>query len=578
MLYKLLPGLLWLQGYTTRTFRQDVVSGLVIGVMLIPQSMGYAVLAGLPPEFGLYASIFPPLLYALLGTSNKISIGPVALDAVLILSGLSVLAEPGSDQYLQLAVELTLLVGLIQFLFGVLRFGFIVNFLSYPVVVGYTSAAALIIIGSQLQSLTGVHVNSSNVLELAWQLLLNISNWHGITVGISLVSLAFIFFCKRHVPKLPNALILLVSTMLLSGLFHAGQAGVEVINSVPSGFPALHFPEIDFAKLGQLLPVAFTVALMGFVGTMSICKSQESPKDKRSVQPNQELIALGLANALGAMFRSFPVSASFSRSAALRDAGALTQVSAIVSSGLIAITVLFLTPLFADYPLPKAVLAAIIIMSVLGLFKYKEMKSLFRQDKKEFAILLVTFVITLLLGVQQGLLVGVAVSLVLVIYNSTAPHMTELGKLDGEDLYRNIHRFESISVRKDVLIFRFDAPLYFANKDYFKTGLYRLIKQRPEGALKAVILDAQSISSIDTTSLIMLESVIENLREQGIQLYLVSLIGPVRDILTQSAALREYVLDEHMFPQITDAVLYIDQGISTRASIAKQTNVGKRRR
>ncbi|WP_144820442.1 SulP family inorganic anion transporter [Marinobacter piscensis] len=578
MLYKLLPGLLWLQGYTTRTFRQDVVSGLVIGVMLIPQSMGYAVLAGLPPEFGLYASIFPPLLYALLGTSNKISIGPVALDAVLILSGLSVLAEPGSDQYLQLAVELTLLVGLIQFLFGVLRFGFIVNFLSYPVVVGYTSAAALIIIGSQLQSLTGVHVDSSNVLELAWQLLLNISNWHGITVGISVVSLAFIFFCKRHMPKLPNALILLVSTMLLSGLFHAGQAGVEVINSVPSGFPALHFPEIDFAKLGQLLPVAFTVALMGFVGTMSICKSQESPKDKRSVQPNQELIALGLANALGAMFRSFPVSASFSRSAALRDAGALTQVSAIVSSGLIAITVLFLTPLFADYPLPKAVLAAIIIMSVLGLFKYKEMKSLFRQDKKEFAILLVTFVITLLLGVQQGLLVGVAVSLVLVIYNSTTPHMTELGKLDGEDLYRNIHRFESISVRKDVLIFRFDAPLYFANKDYFKTGLYKLIKQRPEGALKAVILDAQSISSIDTTSLIMLESVIENLREQGIQLYLVSLIGPVRDILTQSAALREYVLDEHMFPQITDAVLYIDQGISTRASIAKQTNANKRRR
>lgn len=578
MLYKLLPGLLWLQGYTTRTLRQDVISGLVIGVMLIPQSMGYAVLAGLPPEFGLYASIFPPLLYALLGTSNKISIGPVALDAVLILSGLSVLAEPGSDQYLQLAVELTLLVGLIQFLFGVLRFGFIVNFLSYPVVVGYTSAAALIIIGSQLQSLTGVHVDSANVLELAWQLLMNISNWHGVTVAISVASLAFIFICKRHIPKLPNALILLVSTMFLSGLFHAGQAGVDVINSVPSGFPALHLPKFDLAKLGQLLPVAFTVALMGFVGTMSICKSQESPKDKRSVQPNQELIALGLANALGAMFRSFPVSASFSRSAALRDAGALTQISAIVSSGLIAITVLFLTPLFADYPLPKAVLAAIIVMSVLGLFKHKEMKSLFRQDKKEFLILLVTFGITLLLGVQQGLLVGVAVSLVLVIYNSTAPHMTELGKLDGEDLYRNIHRFESISVRKDVLIFRFDAPLYFANKDYFKTGLYKLIKQRPEGALKAVILDAQSISSIDTTSLIMLESVIENLREQGIQLYLVSLIGPVRDILTQSAALREYVLDEHMFPQITDAVLYIDQGISTRASIAKQANAGKRRR
>lgn len=577
MLYKLLPGLLWLQGYNAQTLRQDVVSGLVIGVMLIPQSMGYAVLAGLPPEFGLYASIFPPLLYALLGTSNKISIGPVALDAILILSGLSVLAEPGTDDYLQLAVELTLLVGLIQFLFGLLRFGFIVNFLSYPVVVGYTSAAALIIIGSQLQSLTGVHVDSANVFDLGYQLLANISDWHGVTVGIAVASLSFIFLCKRYAPKVPNALILLVSTMLLSGLFHAGQAGVDVINSVPSGFPDLQIPELDFAKLGDLLPVAFTVALMGFVGTMSICKSQESPKDKRSVQPNQELVALGLANALGAMFRSFPVSASFSRSAALRDAGALTQVSAIVSSCLIAITVVFLTPLFVDYPLPKAALAAIIVMSVLGLFKYKEMKVLFQQDRKEFSILLVTFVITLLLGVQQGLLVGVAVSLILVIYNSTAPHMTELGKLDGEDLYRNIHRFESISVRKDILIFRFDAPLYFANKDYFKSRLYSMMKRRPEGSLRAVILDAQAISSIDSTSLIMLESVIENLREQGIQLYLVSLIGPVRDTLTHSTALRDYMQDEHMFPQITDAVLYIDQGISSRASIARQSNIPKKR-
>jgi SulP family sulfate permease len=577
MFYKFLPGLLWLQGYTTQTLKQDVAAGLVIGVMLIPQSMGYAVLAGLPPEFGLYASIFPPLVYALLGTSNKISIGPVALDAILILSGLSVLAEPGSEQYLQLAIELTLLVGLIQFLFGVLRFGYIVNFLSYPVVIGYTSAAAIIIIGSQLQSLTGVHVSSANVLDLIYQLVLHMDGWHEVTMLISAVSLLFIFICKHFAPRLPNALILLVSTMLLSGLFHAGQAGVDVISSVPQGFPALQIPNVDFTKLGDLLPVAFTVALMGFVGTISICKSQESPRDKRGVRPNQELIGLGLANAVGALFKSFPVSASFSRSAAFREAGGLTQISAIISSALIAITVLFLTPLFADYPLPKAVLASIIVMSVLSLFKYKEMKALFRQDRKEFLILLVTFLITLLLGVQQGLLVGVVVSLVLVIYSSAAPHMPELGKIDGEDLYRNIQRFESISVRKDVLIVRFDAPLYFANKDYFTTRLYRMISRRPEGSLKAVILDAQAVGSIDSTSLRMLESVIENLREQGIQFYLVSLIGPVRDTLTHSD-LREYLLEEHMFPQIADAVLYIDEGISSRASIARQTNRAKAKR
>jgi SulP family sulfate permease len=577
MLYKLLPGLLWLQGYTAQTLKQDVIAGLVIGVMLIPQSMGYAVLAGLPPEFGLYASIFPPLLYALLGTSNKISIGPVALDAILILSGLSVLAEPGSDQYLQLAVELTLLVGLIQFLFGVLRFGFIVNFLSYPVVIGYTSAAALIIIGSQLQSLTGMHVASANVVDLVYQLAIHVGDWHGITVAISVACLMFIFACKHWAPKLPNALILLVGTMLLSGLFHAGQAGVDVISSVPQGFPSLQLPHIDIDKLKDLLPVAFTVALMGFVGAISICKSQESPRDKRSVQPNQELIGLGVANAVGSLFRSFPVSASFSRSAAFREAGGLTQISAIVSSALIAITVLFLTPLFADYPLPKAVLASIIVMSVLSLFKHREMKTLFRQDKKEFLILLVTFVVTLMLGVQQGLLVGVVVSLVLVIYNSATPHMTELGKIDGEDLYRNINRFERVSVRKDLLIFRFDAPLYFANKDYFTSQLYSLIKRRPEGALKAVILDAQAISSIDSTSLRMLDSVIENLREQNIQFYMVSLIGPVRDTLTHSG-LGKHALQGHMLPQVTDAVLHIDEGIRSRASIAEQTNIGKTRK
>lgn len=577
MLHKLLPGLLWLQGYSAHTLKRDLVSGLAIGVMLIPQSMGYAVLAGLPPEFGLYAAIFPPLVYALLGTSNKISVGPVALDAILILSGLSMLATPGSDEYLKLAIELTLLVGLIQFLFGVFRFGFIVNFLSYPVVVGYTSAAAVIIIGSQLQSLTGVQVDSTNVLHLCYQLIMRIADWHGVTLAIAVASLLFIFVCKRRLPKLPNALILLVVTMLLSGLFHAAQAGVEVINSVPRGFPSVQLPEIDFSRFGELLPVAFAVALMGFVGTMSICKSQETPKDKHSVRPNKELIALGLANALGAMFRSFPVSASFSRSAAFRENGALTQISGVISAPLIAITVVFLTPLFTDYPLPKAVLAAIIVMSVLGLFKYKEMKALFGQDKIEFLILLVTFLITLLLGVQQGLLVGVAVSLILVIYNSTTPHMTELGKIDGEDLYRNIHRFEQISVRKDLLIFRFDAPLYFANKDYFKTRLYNLIKQRPEGALKAVILDAQAVSSIDSTSLIMLESVIENLRQQNIQLFLVSLIGPVRDTLKNSS-LRDYLLDEHMFPQVTDAVKYIDEGVNSRAMIARQSNAAKTRR
>jgi SulP family sulfate permease len=323
-----------------------------------------------------------------------------------------------------------------------------------------------------------------------------------------------------------------------------------------------------------LLPVALTVALMGYVGTISICKSLESPTDKISVQPNQELIAIGLANTLGALLRCFPVSASFSRSAAFRTAGAMTQVSALVSSLLLAITLLFLTPLFVSYPLPKAILAAIIVMSVLSLFKYGEMKALFRQDKKEFLILLLTFIITLLLGVQQGLLVGVVVSVVLVIYNSANPHMTELGLIEGQSLYRNINRFSNANTRSDLLIFRFDAPLYFANKDYFMARLYAWMKQRPSQSLRAVILDAQAISSIDSTSLRMLKHVIENLREQQVRFYLAGLIGPVRDTLMKSN-LRDYVEQEHIFSTVHDAVTWLDEGVHRHAEIAAQSNTAR---
>ena len=576
MLYKLLPGLLWLKGYNKNTFTGDLFSGLTIGVLLIPQSMGYAMVAGLPPEVGLYASIFPPLLYALLGTSNKISIGPVALDSILILAGLSALAEPGSAEYLQLAIELTLLVGLLQFVFGLLRFGFIVNFLSYPVIVGYTSAAAIIIIGSQLQSLIGVHVDSRNVFALLYHLLLAFEQWHWLTLAIACTCLLSIFAGQRLAPKLPVGLLLLIGGMFVTGFFQLESQGVDAIDSVPQGFPMPALPFMDWQRLGELLPVALTVALMGYVGTISICKSQESPADKISVQPNQELIAVGLANTLGALFRCFPVSASFSRSAAFRSAGALTQVSAAVSSLVIAITVIFLTPLFTSYPLPKAILAAIIVMSVLSLFKYGEMKILFRQDKKEFLILLVTFIITLLLGVQQGLLVGVVVSVVLVIYNSANPHMTELGLIEEQNLYRNITRFSSANVRQDLLIFRFDAPLYFANKDFFMERLYAWMKQRPQGKLRAVILDAQAISSVDSTSLRMLNHVIENLRAQNVSFYLASVIGPVRDTLINSS-LSDYMQQEHVFSTIHDAVTYVDDGVYSRADIAVQSNPAKRR-
>ncbi len=571
MLSRWLPGLVWLDGYQKNTFKHDLFSGITIAFMLIPQGMGYAMVAGLPPEYGLYACIIPPVIYALLGTSNKISIGPVALDSILIITGLSVLAEPGSDRYVELAIVLTLMVGFLQAFMGMIKFGFIANFLSYPVIIGYTSAAALIIMGSQLESLVGLKVEGGNVFQLLYQLFANIEQWDLLTIQIAAVALLFMIYPKRWFPKIPFALILLAVGMLVSGLFGFGAAGVEVVSSVPQGLPRPNLPPLSFEDVKALVPVALTVALMGYVGTMSICKSLEKPTDKIATKPNQELLAVGLANVVGALFRAFPVSASFSRSAAFRESGALTQVSALISSICILMTVLFLTPLFTVFPLPKVLLSVIIIVSVFGLFKYRDMLQLAQENRRDFLILLVTFSMTLLLGVQEGLLLGVVLSVVMVVFNTANPHMTELGAIQGGNLFRNVNRFSNAMVRPDVLIFRFDAPLYFANKDYFVEQLYRWIKARDNEQLQYVIFDAEAVNSLDSTAVVMLQQVIDGLKQLGIEFYISNAIGPVRDVM-KTSRLQHFICEKTMFSTISDALIYIDNGVNVHASEALQTN------
>ena len=568
---KLLPGLLWLQDYRHSTFKSDLVSGLVIAFMLIPQGMGYALVAGLPPEYGLYACIFPPIIYALLGTSNKISMGPVALDSILIITGLSVLAEPGTERYLELAILLTLMVGLLQFGLGLLKFGFIANFLSYPVIVGYTSAAALIIIGTQLEAMLGVDIVGGNIFAQLYQLYIAFSEWSWITLGIGLAGILAMVASKRHFPSLPLPLFLLVFGMIASGIWDIQGMGVDVVSSIPQGLPSFSLPNVSIVDLKSLVPVAITVALMGYVGSMSICKSLENPADKMHAQPNQELIAVGAANLVGALCRAFPVSASFSRSAAFRQAGAKTQVSAVFSSLFIGAAMLVVAPLFTLYPLPKVLLSAIIIVSVSGLFMLGQMKLLYSHNKREFYILFITFLATLILGVQEGLLIGVSLSILMMIYNTTSPHMTELGAIQNGTLYRNINRFTEAHVRDDVLIFRFDAPLYFANKDYFVSALHLWLKQRDLQALKFVVLDAESINTVDSTAVIMLQQLIENLQKQGIQFYITNAIGPVRDTI-KASPLSDYMTEKTMFSTINDAITYIDKGINLHATQALQTN------
>ncbi|MCX2983145.1 sulfate permease [Halieaceae bacterium IMCC14734] len=568
-----LPGLRWLEGYNRRSFSGDLLSGITIAAMLIPQSMAYALVAGLPVEYGLYACIIPPIIYALLGTSNKLSIGPVALDSILILTGLSLLAEPGSDQYLEMAISLTLMVGLIQAFFGFIRFGFIASFLSYPVILGYTCAAAVVITVSQFESLLGVSVEGRNTVTRLMQFVGAYESWHWLTVAVSACGIAFLWVFQRWFPKLPSALLLLIVGMLCSGIWNAQANGIEVIAFIPQGLPLPRVPSPTLEQLVALIPTAFTVSLMGYVGSMSICKAQEKPTDKFFVKPNQELIAMGAANFVGAFFKAFPVSASFSRSAAFVKAGALTQVSAVVSSFMIIIIVLFCTPLFASYPLPKPLLAGIIVISVYGLFKYHDMKSLLSQNRNEAIVMLVTFALTILLGVQQGLLAGVILSIAKLIYNSARPHMAELGAIMDGKLFRNVDRFDEVIIREDVLIFRFDAPLFFANADYFVQSIYRWMQQRENpDALRAVIFDAEAVNSIDTTAIRAMQKLIETLSKQDVCFYITNAIGPVRDSLFNSP-LKIYITPQTMFATIHDAISYIDHGVGSNDGVGVQTNL-----
>ena len=320
-----------------------------------------------------------------------------------------------------------------------------------------------------------------------------------------------------------------------------------------------------------LLPVALAVSLMGYIGTMSITKAAETPQDKRVAEPNRELIALGAANMLGALCRAFPVSASFSRSAVFRDSGARTQLSAIVSSLLLLLVLLYLAPLFERFPLPTALLSAMIIMSVIKLVQYRLFRQLFTQSRHEALVMLITFLLTLALGVQLGLAIGVITAVLMVIYNSAQPHMTELGLLPEDQLYRNIRRFDTAIIRQEVLIFRFDATLYFANASFFKQQLYQWVNQRDPKQLRAVVFNAESVSGIDSTAMLMLIQVIANLKNQGISFYISNAIGPVRDQLRVSGLLG-HLPTSHLFATVEDAVRFFDEGIHHRASIALQSN------
>ncbi len=555
MLKRYFPIFDWLPGYQKQWLSGDLSAGITVGIMLIPQGMAYAMIAGLPPVFGLYAALVPQIVYALMGTSRQLAVGPVAMDSLLVASGLGALALSGLEEYIAMALFLALFMGGIQLLFGLLKMGFLVNFLSKPVISGFTSAAAIIIGLSQLKHLLGTDIEGSSQIHI---LLSNAFKTLGdtnlFTLGLGIAAIVVIRTLKGINRKIPGALVAVVLGVMAVYFLGLSSSGVRIVGEVPDGLPALTLPTVDTARISELFPIALTLALIAFMEAISVAKAVEEKRGENHVKANQELVALGASNIIGSLFQSYPTTGGFSRTAVNDQAGAHTGLASLISSAVVGLTLLFLTPAF--YYLPNAVLAAIIMVAVFGLIDLKYPARLWKNRKDEFVLLVITFLLTLGLGIKEGILLGVLASLLLLVYRISKPHIAILGRIRDTPHFRNLDRFTTDTENpEDFLILRFDGQLFFGNKDYFREQLQKQMKKKGEG-LHYVILNAEAISYIDSTAVFMLRSLVADLKKENIRFAIAGAIGPTRDILYTSGLIED-IGKENLFANTNEAFSHL---------------------
>lgn len=532
-----------LKSYKKSIFLEDLSAGMIVGIMLIPQGMAYAFLAGLPPVYGLYGGLIPLVLYAIFGTSRQMSIGPVAISSLLILAGVSQLAPPFSVEYVHLVILAGLMIGVLQMILGLFRGGNLVNFISHPVITGFTAAAAIIIAISQLKDILGIAIPR---FDYSFQTLLyaieNIPETNWLALAMSIGGMAIMIGLKYWKKSLPYALIIVILSIGVTALLRLNQSGLEIVGDIPKGLPPFHVPQLSLSKITQLFPIVLTVTVICIVESISIAKLLENKHQDYIIRPNQELIALGVSKIGGAFFWSLPTSGSFTRSAVNDEAGAKTTMSGIFAALLIMLTLLFLTPLF--YFLPKATLAAIILLAVRKLFDYQEAIHLWKTHRPDFYLMLVTFTTTLVFGIQEGVFAGIFLSLLVVLYRSSRPNIVVLGNIPGTTYYRNIKRFDQAEQIEGKLIVRFENQLYYGNASYFKSEIQNLVQKYP-GPLEELLIDAKSIHYIDSSGLKALTEIHSFLYRRKIRLGICAAVGVVRDQLKTSGFMSLLGEDRH---------------------------------
>jgi SulP family sulfate permease len=568
-----IPILNWLPDYKSEYLKDDFIAGVTVAVLLIPQGMAYALIAGLPPIYGLYAALTPQIIYAFLGTSRQLAVGPVAMDSLLVAAGLGALSIVDSDQYIQTAILLALTIGAIQFLFGLLKMGFIVNFLSKPVISGFTSAAAIIICLNQLRHILGISISQSNKIHVFTSALMQSEtpiNLHSLIIGI--VSIILLILIKGWSSKIPSALVIVVIGICWVTFTNQIQPSVAIVGNIPDGLPNFSFPSLKWEIIKELIPISLTIALVAFMEAISIAKSIQEKHKTYEINPNQELLALGASNMIGSFFQSYPTTGGFSRTAVNNEAGAKTGVAALISALIVAIILTFFTDWF--YYLPKSVLGAIIIVAVIKLIDYKYAIRLYKIRKDEFLVLLITFIATLFIGITEGILFGIIFSFLLLVYRTSKPHYAFLGRIGSTNYFKNIKRFpDEVVLRDDLIILRFDAQLFFGNIHFFKKLVFDSLNKNPR-KVKGFIINARSMNYIDSTAIEQLIDIIEKIQEKGIRVMLVGATGPTRDSVIKSKLIN-VVKKGNLFITSGDATDSFDKVCkksSIQKKLSRQTN------
>lgn len=516
----------WLRSYRQADFPGDLAAGAVVAVILAPQGMAYALLAGLPPIVGLYASTVPLLVYALVGSSRHLSVGPVAIVSLLVHVACSKVAPPGTTAYLAAAVQLALLTGLLQLLLGAVRAGFMVNFLSRAAIGGFTSAAALLIALSQMKSLLGISGTSGgSAFQLATSLFSQLGSTHLLTITLGLGAIGLLLVMQRLTPRIPGPLVAVVVGTLLTALLNLDLAGVRTVGDLPHGLPPFAVPDFSLGQLLSLLPAGLTIAMIGYLESFAVA-GIIADKEKYRIAPNRELLGLGAANLAAAFFSGYPVTGGFSRTAVNHRAGARTGLAGLITALIISVILLWFTHLF--HYLPTTILAAIVIVAVSGLVEIAEARYLFRVKPCDGFTFLLTFLVTLGFGVEWGIVAGVIFSLLVFIWRSAHPHIAQLGWLEKEGVYRNIRRYPEAVVPSGMLLVRVDASLYFANMAFVEDWLRGILASCSD--ITHIIFDMSGVNDMDAVALSAMERMVDGYAERDITVAFSGMKGPVRDL------------------------------------------------